>query len=187
MWVQLIIDTITNPRETARWLIGLNPPMALRWQGFVLLTLLSTVLYFAAALIAGGDLWAEVGSTSPFLMVAVQLMTNLVTILLINGIGRWAGGLGQFADALLLVVWIQAMLFVLQLVQFVATLLAPILLTPIAMVSVVLSFWLLSNFTTELHGFQSVLRVFGAIVGVLFLIALMLAPFLAPYLPVPRP
>ncbi len=40
MWMQMIADTITNPRETARHLITMNPPMAIRWQGFVLLTIL---------------------------------------------------------------------------------------------------------------------------------------------------
>jgi Na+/melibiose symporter-like transporter len=180
MWLQMVADTITNPRETARHLININPPMAVRWQAFVLLSILSTVLPMAAFWIAGGEARAEVAASNPFVMAAVQFGFNIVAVYLIQGLGQWAGGKGQFADALLLMVWMQFILLILQVAQCIAIIVAPVFLVPIMAVGVVLLFWLLSNFTAELHGFQSALRVFAVIFGLMFLVGLAITPFLDP-------
>jgi hypothetical protein len=184
MWMQAITDTITQPRAMARYLIALNLPMAMRWQGFLLMTLLSTVLPFAAGWIAGGDARAEFSAASPFVMAGLQFAFNLVTVILMQRIGQALGGKGTFPDALLLMVWMQVVLLVPQLAQCFAMIVAPGLMLPIIVASGVLLFWLLSSFTAELHGFQSTLKVFGAIFGIIFLIALLMTPFVQPYLPV---
>jgi Yip1 domain len=185
MWMQAIADTISRPRDMARHLIALNPPMALRWQGFLLMTLLSTVLPFAAGWIAGGEMRAEFAAASPFVMVLLQLAFNGITVVLVHRIGQALGGKGTFPDALLLIVWMQVVLMVPQLAQCLVMIVAPGLMLPIIAASGVLLFWLLSNFTAELHGFQSALRVFGSICGIIFLIALLMTPFVQPYVPVP--
>ncbi len=182
MWRQMIIDTVTNPREVARHLIAMNPPIAVRWQAFAFLTILSTVLPMVAFWIAGGEARAEVLTSNPVMLTAVQFGFNIITVLLMQGVGQWAGGKGQFHDALLLMVWLQMMLLVLQLVQSVAIIVAPVLLLPIMAVGIVLMFWLLSHFTAELHGFKSAFRVFGVIFGLMFVVGLALSPFLETYL-----
>ncbi len=182
MWFQLIADTITNPRETARHLIAMNPPVALRWQAFAFLTVLSTLLPMVAFVIVGGDQRAEIMQSNPLILAAVQFGFNIVTVLLMQGVGQWAGGKGQFPDALLLMVWLQVMLLFLQLAQCVAIIAAPVLMLPVMAVGIVLLFWLLSHFVAELHGFRSALRVFGAIFGLMFIVGLAITPFLEPYL-----
>jgi Yip1 domain len=182
MWMRLFAETITNPREVAQYLIAQNPPVAARWQAFVLLTILSTVLPMIAFWIAGGEGRAEVTGSNPVLLTAVQFGFNIVTVLLMQGVGQWAGGKGQFADALLLMVWLQVMLLVLQVAQCVAIIAVPVLLVPIMAVGIVLLFWVLSHFAAELHGFQSALKVFGVIFGLMFVVGLAISPFLQPYL-----
>jgi Yip1 domain len=182
MWWRLVSDTVTNPRETARHLISLNPGIAVRWQAFAFLTILSTVLPMAAFWIAGGAGRAEMMTSNPLFLTAVQFGFNIVTVLLMQGVGQWAGGKGQFADALLLMVWLHVMLLILQLAQCAAIILAPGLLLPIMAVGIVLLFWLLSHFTAELHGFKSAWRVFGVIFGLMFALGLAISPFLESYL-----
>ncbi len=182
MWTQMIADTITNPRDVARHLIAINPPIAVRWQAFVLLTILATVLPMTAFWIGGGEARAEVINSNPLMLTAVQFGFNIVTVLLMQGVGQWAGGKGAFADALLVMVWLQTMLLVLQLAQCVAIIALPFLLLPIMAVSIVLLFWLLSNFTAELHGFKSAWRVFGVILGLMFLVGLAVTPFLGQFI-----
>jgi hypothetical protein len=182
MWLQMISDTITNPRETARHLIAMNPSLAVRWQAFALLTILSIVLPTTAFWLAGGDSRAAVMVSDPIMLTAVQFGFNIVTVLLMQGVGQWAGGKGQFADALLLMVWLQAMLLVLQTAQCVVIIVVPVMLLPIMAVGIVLLFWLLSHFVAELHGFESALRVFGVIFGLMFMVGVALTPFLEPFL-----
>jgi hypothetical protein len=182
MWMQWIADTITHPRDMARQLIALNPPMSLRWQGFLLMTMLSTVLPFAAGWIAGGDARAQVASASPFVMAGLQFAFNLVTVVLIQRIGQALGGKGTFPDALLLIVWMQVVLLVPQLAQCIVLIFAPPLVLPIVVLGVVLLFWLLSQFTAELHGFKNGLQVFGAIFGIMIVIGLVIGSFLQSFL-----
>jgi hypothetical protein len=182
MWLQLLVDTVTNPRETARHLIAMNPSVPTRWQAFAFLTILSTVLPMAAFWIGGGDGRAEVQASNPIILTGVQFGFNILTVLLMQGVGQWAGGKGQFADALLLMVWLQVMLLILQVAQSVAIIVAPVLLLPIMAVGIVLLFWLLSHFTAELHGFKSAWRVFAAIFGIMFVLGLTISPFLESYL-----
>jgi hypothetical protein len=182
MWLKLISDTVTNPREVARHLIAMNPSLAVRWQAFALLTIMSTVLPMAAFWIAGGASRADILTSNPLVLTAVQFGFNIMTVLLMQGVGKWAGGMGQFADALLLMVWLQVMLLILQLAQCAAITLAPGLLLPIMAAGVVLLFWLLSHFAAELHGFKSAWRVFGVIFGLMLATGLAISPFLQPYL-----
>lgn len=182
MWLQMITTTVTNPREVARDLIRLNPPIAVRWQGFVFLTIVSAVVPMLAFLVGGGDARTEVMQSDPMVLVGVQFGFNIVTVLLMQGVGQWAGGTGKFPDALLLMVWLQVMLLILQLAQSLAIILAPGLVLPILAAGIVLLFWLLSHFVAELHGFRSALRVFGAIFGLMFIVGLAVTPFLEPYL-----
>ncbi len=156
--------------------------MAIRWQAFVLLTILSTVLPMAAFWIAGGEARAEMAASNPILQAALQFGLNIVTVFLMQGLGQWAGGKGQFGDALLLMVWIEAILLILQVAQCVAIIVAPPLLVPIMAVGVVLLFWLLSHFTAELHGFNSAFRVFAVIFGLMFMLGVAVAPFIDPAL-----
>ncbi len=180
---RLMIDSVTNPRETARHLMDANPALALRWQGLVLVTVLSTVLPLVALYVASDATRAEVAASNPVLLATAQLGINTLTVVLMQGIGQLARGKGRFVDALLLVAWMQAVLLVVQVVQSAAIVLMPGLALPILAVGVVLFFWMLSHFTAELHGFQSALRVFGVLFGLLFLLGLAISPLVAPFMP----
>ncbi|NJR43059.1 MAG: hypothetical protein HC767_10775 [Akkermansiaceae bacterium] len=87
-------------------------------------------------------------------------------------------------DALLVVVWLQVLMLGLQLLQVLLLLISPVLAAVVGLAGIVLFLWLLTNFVAELHGFQSLLAVFGAIVltgfAVAFLFVFILAMFFGP-------
>jgi hypothetical protein len=89
------------------------------------------------------------------------------------------GGGGGFADALLLAAFLQAIMLVVQLLQIAALLLFAPLAGIFSIIGVVVFLWVLTGFVAELHGFRSLLGVFGMIVattfGLAFLIAMLLA------------
>jgi Yip1 domain len=179
---EFVIESVRNPRAVARRLIAYDPDVKLRWQGLLLLTILSTILPLAAMYLAGGETRAETQAANPVTIAIVQFAINVFTVLLITGVGQMAGGKGQFRDALLLLVWIQSILLIVQVAQCLAIVLLPVLMVPIAAAGVVLLLWMMAQSITELHGFQSPLRVFFAMIGMMFLVGLALTPFAAPFL-----
>ncbi len=84
---------------------------------------------------------------------------------LIYRIGRAAAGTGSFADALLVMVWLQFIMLGLQ-VGAACGADARCRRWPaiVELGGLVLFLWLLTNFIAELHGFRSLALVFGGIV-----------------------
>jgi hypothetical protein len=180
-WQALITGSLFTPRDVARALISWNPPVRARWQAMILLAAISTLMTSAAIHLAGPDSLLGIDdSGGPFVSTLIELGINLLAALLITGLGQLAGGKGSFPDALLVVTWAQFILLLWQIPQCLALILAPPLFLPLVSVGIVLVFWLLTQFTTALHGFTSPLRVFFAILAVFFLFGAALTPFIQP-------
>lgn len=178
----LVRETLSEPRATARRIIATDVPMSVRWQALALVVVVSVILAKLTMLMLGtpsgvmpgmaaGPIWAAVLQTGVLLLVAGAA----------DRVGRMMGGHGDFADALLLVVWLQAIMLLIQAAQIVALLLLPPFAGLIGLAAMVLFLWLLTNFVAELHGFDSLGKVFGMIVvtavGLAFLLATVLAVF----------
>jgi Yip1 domain len=160
--------TLQDPRAAARALLSQAVPMSARTSGLLLVAVVSAVL---ASLQAG--LQAEALDpvnafmlASPFRAAAVQWFFLALTVVLIHNAGRAFGGKGSFPDALLVVVWLQLLMLVLQALQFVASFLSPPLAGLIGLAGFVVFLWLMSSFVAELHGFASRGAVLAGIVGV---------------------
>lgn len=178
---QMVVGSITRPQRVAQALIAMDPPLALRWQAFGLCAILSTLLTSVTIALAGpGALIGDGALGGPLATTGIEMAINLLAVVLVTGVGQLAGGQGRFADALLLVTWLQVLLLLWQVPQCVALLVAPVLFLPLVSVGIVLMFWLLTQFITALHGFRSPLRVFLLMIGLFFLIGAAVAPFLRP-------
>jgi hypothetical protein len=92
---------------------------------------------------------------SPFRAAAVQWLFLALSVVLIHRVGQAFGGRGSFPDALLIVVWLQVLTLALQVLQLLATVIAPPLAGIIGLGGFVLFLWLMTAFITELHGFRS--------------------------------
>ncbi|NUB43815.1 YIP1 family protein [Fertoebacter nigrum] len=177
--------TVQNPQRGAQAVLAINPPDQARWLAFLLTAALSAIMTALSVALLPPDLRAAMGGqlANPLVSAALQAGVLLLAVQAIHHVGRWRGGTGTFADALLLVVWLQFILLCLQAVQLVAQVLLPPLADMVGIFALVLFFWLLTNFVTALHGFRSRLAVFGGIIAVTVLLAFALAILLIPFMP----
>lgn len=175
----LLKATLADPREGARRVIALGLPPAARWQALVAVVAVSVLLsHLTARLFGAEDALAGIGA-GPFASAAVLAGFSVVMAGAIHAVGHAFGGRGRFADALILVVWLHAVGFALQVAQLLVMLIVPPLAQLIVIAGIALLFWLLTGFVTELHGFRSRAPVFMVILFALFLLSLALAFILA--------
>lgn len=110
----------------------------------------------------------------PFGLAMLQLGAGILSALAIYHVGRMFGGHGAFVDALLVVVWMQSILTLIQVAQLVTLLIFPPFAQLLGLMAMVLVFWLSSGFIAEAHGFRSQLKtLFGMFAsGLLIVFAL---------------
>lgn len=166
--------TLQNPRAAARYILALHVPDTARWLLALFVSTASVLLTYAGfSLLPATDTalmaFAMVG---PVRTALIQTGFLIITAVGVHRIGRWRGGNGNFPDALLLIGWLQFILLCLQVVQLFALVVLPPLAQVIGFVGLVLTFWMLSQFIVELHGFSSAWRVFASILGVMFMLAM---------------
>ena len=159
--------TIREPRAAARWVLQLGLPTPARWTALALMAVLSTLLVMLDLQIVGapGDPMLQAALANPMTLAAVQMLILALSAWLMARIGQIFGGTGQFSDAVMLVVWMQAVLLVLQVAQILAALVSLPLSEVVAFAGFAISMWLMTNFVAELHGFTSLTRVFLGILG----------------------
>jgi len=149
--------TVQDPRQAARVLLAEGVPMRARTAGLLLVAVVSALL---ASVQLGTspqalDPFSAFMLASPFRAAVVQWLFLALTVVLIHRVGKAFGGRGSFPDALLIVVWLQLLTLALQLLQLVASLVAPPLVGVIGLGGFVLFLWLMTAFIAELHGFAS--------------------------------
>ena len=167
----LVRLTLTRPREAAQRLLALNVPDDARWLGFVIVVVLSVILG-QGALVLMGD--AEMSGSLLF-MAMLQTSILLGIVVAVQGVGRLFGGKGTFPDTLMLMAWLQFVMLVFQVLQTLSIVIAPPLFSLIAIASVVIFMWLLTQFILVLHGFTSALKVFVSIIFTLFGMSMLFA------------
>lgn len=188
----LLLLTLRDPAQVARLLIGLGLPMSTRWMALVLAVSVSGLLAWIAGQIA--PVPAEMRSpfsdavSQPLSMAGMQLAAVVIAAGLMSGVGRLFGGHGRFEDALLLTVWIEVVLLVIQTLQILLMLILPALASMLGVIAIVLFFWLTVQFTKELHGFISGFKVlvglFATAIALGFVLSIMAASFgLLPEMP----
>lgn len=168
--LELVRFSVQSPRTAARQILAMAIPNTARWLLFLLVISASAVLtHVGFSLLPQDDrAFMETAMSSPLRTAILQAGFLLVVVAAVHRVGRRQGGTGNFADSLLLVGWLQFILLCLQITQIIALLILPPLAEIIGVIGLVLSFWLLTQFILELHGFQSAWKVFLGILGVLF-------------------
>lgn len=173
--------TLRDPQQAARELLAEGVPVRARTAGLLLVAILSALL--ASVQVEGRqnlDPFSAFMLASPFRAAVFQWGFLAVSVLLIHRVGRMFGGRGSFADALLVVVWLQVVMLGFQALQLVVAPIAPSFAGLIGLVSLVFYLWLMTVFIAELHGFASRGLVFlgmmlsGLAAGFLLAIVMML-------------
>lgn len=183
--VDLARLTLQDPPQAARVLLAEGVPLKARSAGLLLVAILSALL---ASLQIGDreslDPFSALMLASPIRAAVFQWLFLAVTVFLVHRVGRDFGGHGGFADALLVVVWLQLIMLGFQVLQMVILPLSPNFAGLIGLVSFGLYLWLLTVFIAELHGFVSRGMVFLVMVltamAAGFFLAVVLILFLGP-------
>ncbi len=176
-------QTLRNPEQAAQWLIDQRWPMQVRWMALVLAVSLSGLLAYASALLfplpegEGAAVFSI--SRQPLVLAGMQLVAIVLGAGLMAGVGRMFGGHGRFEDALVLTVWIEVMLLIVQLAQIVLSLALPALAGILGIIAVALFLWLTVQFTKALHGFTSGPKVLLVMFGTLLVMGFVLSFFMA--------
>lgn len=173
--------TLQSPREGARRVMKAAVPVQARWVALGVTAIVSAMLAHLSIALMPIEFRAQMGQgMSPFVTAVVQAGLMVASVYLVHAVGRWRGGTGSFEDALILMVWLQFILMMLQLLQIVVQVVLPPLSDLVGLISVAVFLWLLSNFVAELHGFRSVGKVFFGILLMIFVFGLLLAFLLFP-------
>lgn len=164
------LGSLSAPRDEARWVMSAGLPRAARWQALLLIVVISVILAQISMFVAPlqGDVIMAPLMMNPVMAAIVQMSLLVLMVFAIYWIGRALGGLGGFGNTILVVAWIQFVMACLQVVQTASMVLIPPLAGLISVAGFVLFFWLLTNFIAELHGFQSLGRVFVMIILAMF-------------------
>lgn len=180
-------ETLQNPRRGMRMVLDTRPSMSARVQALVLMAVASALMLhvgFRLSPMPPGNPLIDMMVASPFTTAIAQAVMLWITTVLIQAVGRAWGGQGDFGDAMLAVVWLQAIFVGIQVAQTVALLVLPPLASLISLASLGVFFWLISHFVAEVHGFQSAGKVFLAILATMvalsFLMTFLLAMLLGP-------
>lgn len=175
----LVTLTFRAPSAAARLLMAANWPLSARWMGLVLAVSVSALLaWLSSQLFAVPDsegMPVLALTSQPLILAAIQFVAILLAASLMAGVGRMFGGKGRFEDALLLTVWIEVVLLLVQVVQVGVALVLPGISGILGIVAIALFFWLTVQFTKVLHGFSNGVLVFLGIIGTAFVTGFVLS------------
>lgn len=170
-------DTLQQPKVGARALLQMGLPANVGWMALVLMAVVSAVVSaLSFAMSAPGEDQALDQALmllfrNPIQLAFYQGVALLIGIMLIYGVGRMFGGRGSLNQAVLLIAWLEFIMLLLQLAQFVILPISTPMAAAIGMFGFVLFLWLLTNFIAVLHGFESNVAVFMAIVGTILAVS----------------
>jgi hypothetical protein len=180
-WRKLVSDSLVSPRKAARTVIDLGLDGLTLIQAAAAVTAAGVVLGYVAVLLGPGEVDQVSAAivTNPLIGAAIQFGVILVVAFLTARIGAMFGGAGALEGALAIVVWLNAMMLLIQAVQLGTLIILPPIASLIAVATVIWALWAFANFVTELHGFQNPLFVLGGVILSMIVLFFGLAMILA--------
>jgi len=165
-----------EPRQAAADMLALGIPREALAPALLLVVVVSVLLSAASDMI-----------TPPPVEISYFRMALLIMVIFtsfsfaIAKIGQMMGGVGSFADSVLLAVFFQAIFIPFQTAQVLLTILSPELAAMLALGIILFGFWINVNFIAALHGYETLGRALGVLilasVAVAFFLVLV-SPFL---------
>lgn len=192
----LMILTLRRPDRAMAILRGLDLTLAQRWGLLLLVTALSALL--AGGLLAlfpateaevAGESFLLSLSRNPLGLAVVQFVVMGGAAVLLTVVGRAFRGEGDFADCLLALAWVDAIILAAQVGQVLLILVLPSLVGFASIATLALSAYLVVRMTGAVHGFTNPFAVALGILATLMLTSavLSLAIGMAGFMPVVIP
>lgn len=176
----MALQTVPEPRKVAREVQALSYPRAVLWQALGFLLVAATFLAVIASILFPVDPeTAGALAANPILTGIAQAAISVLTVFAIYWIGRALGGTGRYDQALLTVIWLQFVLLIIELGVVFLGVFAPGLALILWVMGLVMTFWILSHFIAEMHGFRSAGAVFVSILLLLVVVAVVMSVVLS--------
>ncbi|WBU64651.1 YIP1 family protein [Paracoccus aerodenitrificans] len=159
-------NSLQNPPLALRQLQSLDLPVPARWMALALAVALSSILaVFAVRLMpAPMEAGLDAAMGQPLKIAFMQMIWMSLMAWLMATVGRGFGGRGSFADAVLVVAWLELLLCVVQAAQVLLMLIFPLVASLLGFAGLFIYLWLSVQFIKALHGFRSGAIVFFAVV-----------------------
>lgn len=170
--LNLIRDSVAEPQEFADRLLAARPRTSVVVEAAVLLSILDALIL---GLLGGGGTTLPMPNgeiqLSPFAHAGVLLASLLLTASALQVGGQLLKGRGRYAEALVLVVWLEVVALAVQVVTVLVALVLPPLAGIVGLLGFGLLLWCLLHFVRALHGFSGLGRAAGALLlGVVALV-----------------
>lgn len=159
---QLIVQSFTQPRQVAEYLIRRQLSRANLWLIFGLVTVLSALVLSAVAAVTPTPPDVQSLTLSPWVAAIFVGAVMLILVFSLFYVGRWIGGTGSLDDTILMISWHQGITVAFQVAQLVLVLLSPSLGAFANLIGIIFLFYVLLQFIDVLHGFASLAKSFGA-------------------------
>ncbi|MFT4715461.1 MAG: hypothetical protein ACI861_000578 [Paracoccaceae bacterium] len=173
--------TVQDPRAAAAGLLVDEHARANAIKLAILVVIFGVFASYINAQIAPENfegLFATTLLSNPFLLTIIQFVTLMISVIAIHVIGRMFGGRGGFDQAILISAWLQFFTLMVQIALIPVAIIAPTVAGLLSGLSYVYFVWLMVNFIAELHGFRSLWKVLGGIVGASFAASFIILMFL---------
>lgn len=176
----LVKLTFQKPEIAAKTLMATGWPSSARWMGLLLAVSVSALLaWFSTQLlpvpVGGGMDPLTTMVSQPLVLAGIQFVAISMAAGLMAIVGQIFNGKGSFDDALLLTVWIEVVLLLVQAVQIAVMLIFPPISGILGIIAIALFFWLTVHFTKALHGFKSGVKVLLGIIATGFVLGILLS------------
>jgi hypothetical protein len=183
LWAQAL-ESVQDPRAGARRILALDLPLGTAALALVIVALLTALIAAMVSLMAMRMGAGEVmgAQLSPLQWVGLQTLGLFLAALAMAYVGRWFGGYGSLAQAISLLAWAEFIILIVQIVQVMLMFILPPLSAVLALFGVALTFYLVSHFIAELHGFASAVKVFFGILATGFALIMTLAVLAAVFI-----
>lgn len=172
--------TLRAPRDAARAILASGIDRARHFELFLLVITLSGALGQLTMILLPMPEPQEGMPQITGLTIAALVGASILLLTFVVYLGgRMFGGTGDVRDAMLLVLWAQFLMTVLQAIELLIALVLPGAGGALAVVAILFLLWLLTNFTAELHGFESLARTFIGLAAAMFGLSIVMSVALA--------
>ncbi len=159
--VDLVRETLLNPRAAALEVKGFAANATVVWMGMVCVVCVSVVLSFVMDLIAPAPQEFRDLMGGPIFMTGVVLLVSVCSAWLMSEIGRQIGGTAQFIDVLLVMAWTQFIQVLFQASVFLGLILVPSLVLILQFLALAWSTWIFIQFLDQVHEFKNAFKAAG--------------------------
>jgi hypothetical protein len=168
----LVGRTLTDPRAAAHELIHARIPREALWPLLVLVVLASTLLSGGLNMLSPAEGPMAGLLSRPFISALMTFAGLAIMIFGLHWTGRMLGGDGELPEMLLVISWLQFMLFLGQIAILLVALMLPPLGALLFLAYLGFSVWMAVAFVDAVHHFDNYIKSFGVILVALVAIGI---------------